>query len=180
MSIAQAENLPEKLSPAELLERHRYKGKLTPMFQDKALRLIRGGSPPRTALRALGCAPSTIREWQAQAEDPQNTRKEAVFWREALEAEQLWLTRMSSNATSLAEKDGRVCVDMLGRRDPEHWRREDTLNVEVDVGSRIAGIVNEVIARSVSWEQIEGGENELQGPGEAERSGEEGGQEAQG
>ena len=43
---------------------------------------------------------------------------------------------MAEHATNLSAKDGRVCVDILGRRDNEHWGRRDTVdvNVQIDAG----------------------------------------------
>jgi hypothetical protein len=129
-----------KLSPAELLERHRYKGKLTPMFRERAIAMVKGGSPPKTALKALGVADSTIRLWDMEPEDGVHQ----VFKRELLGAEQLWLTRMAENATRLSERDGRVCVDILGRRDSEHWGRKDVVEVDIDIGPKLAEIAARV------------------------------------
>ena len=120
-----------KLTPAELLERHRYKGKLTPMFRERAIAMVKGGSPPKTSLRALGVGESTLRLWASEPEDGVHT----IFWRELLSYEQLWLTRMAEHATNLSAKDGRVCVDVLGRRDSEHWGKKDTLDVNVEVSA---------------------------------------------
>jgi len=128
------ENLPakpEKLTPRELLERHRYKGKLTPMFRDKALTLVRAGSPPRTALRALGCCETTIRLWDEAGRGEGETSRFGLFYRELLAAEQEWLTRVAENISNHTERDGRTAVEVLSRRDPEHWSRKDEVEVKV-------------------------------------------------
>ena len=124
-----------KLTPAELLERHRYKGKLTPMFRERAIAMVKGGSPPRTALRALGCSERTIYQWEEDAQATENVSRFGIFRRELQAMEQLWLTRMAEHATNLSAKDGRVCVDVLGRRDSEHWGKKDTLDVNVEVSA---------------------------------------------
>ena len=124
-----------KLSPAELLERHRYKGKLTPMFRERAIAMVKGGSPPRTALRALGVADSTIRLWENRAQTEDDSSKYAQLCRALLESEQECISQVSANATRLTSKDGRVALDYLGRRDPEHWGKKDTLDVNVEVSA---------------------------------------------
>jgi hypothetical protein len=134
----------EKLSPAQLLERHRYKGKLTPMFREKAIDMVRRGAPPRTALKALGCTQQTIRNWEEWAETGEvGGGRYAAFLRELREAEQLGLVRVAENASRLTEKDGRVALDYLGRRDPDHWAKRDEVqvNVAVDPGPVLQAIV---------------------------------------
>ena len=124
-----------KLTPAELLERHRYKGKLTPMFRERAIAMVKGGSPPRTALRALGCSERTIYQWEEDAKATENVSRFGIFRRELQGAEQECISRVSAHATKLTEKDGRVALDYLGRRDPDHWGKKDTLDVNVEVSA---------------------------------------------
>lgn len=170
ISLSAVNVTPEKLSPLQLLQLHGFQGKVTRTFREKAIRMCRAGVPPKIACRTLGTADSTIRLWQQLASDDTCRDKRAILWRELLQAQDEAIARVSENATRLTEKDGRVALDYLGRRDPEHWKREDTLNVEVDIGARIAGVVNEVLARTVPWEELEGEHDEcreteaLQGP----------------
>jgi len=128
------ENLPtksEKLTPRELLERHRFKGRVTPMFRDKAAGMVRAGAPPRTALRALGCSESTIRLWQSKAESGEDGGRYTDLWRALQDAEQECLARVAANAIKHTERDGRTAVEVLSRRDPEHWSRRDEVEVKV-------------------------------------------------
>jgi len=117
-------------------ERNRYKGKLNPLFREKAIALVRSGSPPRTALKSLGCSERTTRSWEEQGKDPENPTRFGLFYLELQAFEQEWLARIAANATKLSERDIRGAVDMLGRRDPDHWGRKDTVdvNVQIDAG----------------------------------------------
>lgn len=140
--VETTDNKMEKLTPREILERHRYKGKLTPMFRERALAMVRAGSPPRTALRALGASKRLVYQWEAEAQDTENPTKGGLFCTELQAAEQEWLASLSERANQLATKDGRVAVDMLARRDAEHWARTDTLNVRqtIEAGPILAQI----------------------------------------
>jgi len=167
---------PEKLTPAEILERHRYKGKLTPMFREKALDMVHQGAPPRTALRALGCADSTIRAWQSLAQTGEKDGKYALFWRDMADAEQETLSRVAANATKATDRDGKAALDYLGRRDPENWGKKDTLdvNVSMDLGPTFRAVA-EAQQKLVSGEyRLEEGENAIQGFIEEEGSEQEG------
>jgi hypothetical protein len=136
------EESAEKVRILDLLERHRYKGKLTPMFRERALAMVRAGSPPRTALRALGCSDRTIYQWEEDAQATENTSRFGIFRRELQACEQEWLASLSAKASNLAGRDGRVAVEMLGRRDPEHWSKHDdvSVNVQIEAGPILAQI----------------------------------------
>ncbi len=134
--------MEEKLTPRELLAKHRYKGKLTSSLQEKAVHLVKCGVPPKNALRALGVADTTIRLWKRNAETNEKGPKYRELF-EALEmAEQQALADVANNARRLTEKDGRTALDYLSRRDSEHWSRTDRLEVDgtVDAGPVLKAI----------------------------------------
>ena len=146
------------------------------MFREKAIAMVRAGSPPKTTLRALGCGDSTIRLWTSQSQDLENPTKSGVLWRDLLSAEQEWLAALAEKANGHAIRDGRVCVDMLARRDAEHWARTDTLQVQqtIDIGPVLAQIASAqrqiATGTYVEGEWLEEARDAVQEPGETEGS----------
>ena len=182
MEDSQNNSTRKRLTPAEILERHRYKGKLTPLFREKALAMVKAGSPPRTALRALGCSDRLIYQWESDAKQDVITSKGGLFRSELQACEQEWLSSLSAKAYDHAGRDGRVCVDMLARRDAEHWARTDTLQVNqtIEAGpilAQIAAAQRQIAEGSYingDW-SLEEGKDAIQEPREAEGSSEKGG-----
>jgi len=131
-----------RLTPRELLDKYRYTGKLTPKLHEAAVYLATCGVPPRNALRALGIADATIRLWQHNAETGEKGPKYKALLDALDTAEQQSLADVANNARRLTEKDGRVAIDYLSRRDKDHWRKTDTLEVQgqIDVGPILARI----------------------------------------
>ena len=123
-----------KLSPRELLDNSRFNGYLTPELQEKVCILIAKGTPPRVALRSTGVCDRTVYNWLQWGEEG----KDQIYvdlCRAMRQAEANYLVTIAGNTVKHAEKDGRVCVDILGRRDPEHWGKKDTLDVNVEVSA---------------------------------------------
>lgn len=127
--------MEERLTPTELLAKYHYTGKLTPQLQETAIDMVLSGTPKKTALRALGVKDSTIRLWQRHAETNEKGDKYGALFAALDTAEQQSLSKVASNAQRLTEKDGRVALDYLSRRDSEHWGRKDELNVNVNVAA---------------------------------------------
>jgi len=122
----------KKLTPTELLLANHYKGKLTQGLQDVLVEAVLKGVPPRTALKAR-VSESTIRTWQRRAD--KGERKYAELFKALAAAEQQSLERVACNAQKLTEKDGRVALDYLSRRDPEHWSKRDEVGVKVQLNA---------------------------------------------
>ena len=124
--------MAEAQTPQELLTKYRYKGKLTPKLRKAACELVEKGSPPKTAVVALGVGESTYRLWRDNAADENSDPKYKEFFWELAAAEQRCFSEVSCNASQATKRDGKVALDFLGRRDEEHWGRTDKLDVDMN------------------------------------------------
>ena len=147
----------EKLTPGEILDRYRYKGKLTPKLRKSACELVEKGTPPKTAVVALGVGESTYRLWRSNAETEGSDPKYKEFFEELQKAEQQCLSEVACNASQATKRDGKVALDFLGRRDPDQWGRKETLVIETEIGPRIAAITSGLADRIAEEDAIEGG-----------------------
>ena len=143
-NMEESQEIKKKLSPAELLAIYRYDGKVTRRLREKVLAMVRGGTPPRIALRGQGVARSTIDSWRALANDDQCMDKRAVLWRELEQAENQCIDNVAHNAARLTAKDGRVAVDWLSRRAPEEFGKKDEVAVTYDIGPVLTDIAGRI------------------------------------
>ena len=119
----------KKLSPRELLDIYRYKGKLTPRFREDAVLRVSQGTPIKSALKAAGVCETTIRNWRRNAEDDVEG-KYAQLFNELDSAWAQWQAYVASQLPRHVQRDARVCADIASKIMPEEYAPRQHVYVE--------------------------------------------------
>lgn len=172
----------EKLTPAELLARHHYTGKLTPRLRESICRAVRNGTPARVAMRRHKLSQQTIANWENWAKTGEKGPKYTLFWCELEAAWAEWQSFVAGTLPQHVQRDGRVASDIASRIMPDDYGKVDTLNVTqlIEAGpilAQIAAAQRQIAEGSYiegDW-SLEEGKDAIQEPREAEGSSEKGG-----
>ncbi len=161
------EDSPKKVRALELLERHKWTGKLTPQFKRHACELVQKGVPPRVALRRTGITPQCVWNWEKKRDEgvPQYV---ALF--SALdEAWAEWQAYVAGKLPEHVAKDARMCVEVAGRIMPDEYGKKDEATLTYEIGPALAELMKQLNGQSVPWLSLPDGKNEASLPGEQEQ-----------
>lgn len=143
------QNMEEKLTPKQLLEKYRYKGKLNDKLHDAVVSHVVRGTPAKSALRMLGVADSTIRLWQGKAEEGEKKYRELFDDLDSAWAQ--WQDRVAGYLPKHVEKDSRVCIDVAGRIMRDDYGKTEQIAVDNPALVEFTRAIHEALKTPGEW-----------------------------